>query len=727
MTPRSKNRSLQFITVMAVVLALLVLRLFDPGIFATLRGGGYDMLQRLYPRHMDEPQPVRIVDIDEASLKALGQWPWSRITLAKLVDELHSLGAAAIAFDIVFPEADRLSPRLIMEQLDQKIDISTLPDSDAVFAASFAGKPVVLAFATTPGTPEPEKLVIKSGFAQTGLPAANAVLGIGHITSNLPQLNDAASGVGGMNIDLAAEQGVVRQIQMLWTDGTRFAPTLSVEALRIAQGVDTFLVNASPDTEDALESVRVGEIEIPVSETGMFYVHYRPNSPDMYVPAVDVLQKQDRDGLKKLIEGHVVFIGTSAVGLLDVRTTALGEAVPGVSIHAQATEQMLSGRFLSRPEWTEMLEFMTVLMGGVMIAATGALFRPWIPFTVTAAICTSFVAATFYAFQAPGLLLDMTFPLAAMLLTYLASTAYRLAITDKDGRNMRRMFGHYVAPSVLADIERNPQNLKLGGEVRDVTVMFVDIENFTPLSEKLSPVELVNTVNGLWTACSAAILQERGTIDKFIGDAIMAFWNAPVAVENHQLHAAKAALGIRKAVEVYNASEAVSVLLQARSVLPIAVRVGLASGPACVGNMGSNDRFDYSVLGDTVNIAARTESSAKALHHDIVLAGLPHEATQSLALLPAGYVAMKGKSRLEPVFIIIGDEAEAVSHAFADLKKEHDHLAGKLAENPNAKSLATIRQLLDEVALHNPATAGYLRGMVERAAQYAPVKPQPYP
>jgi adenylate cyclase len=636
---------------------------------------------------------------------------------------LHGLGAAAIAFDIVFPEADRLSPRRIVESLDQKIDVGSLPDSDAVFAASFAGRPVVTAFATTPGTPQPEKLIVKSGFAQTGLPAANAVLGIGKITSNLPQLNNAASGVGGMNVDLASEQGVVRQIQLLWTDGARFAPTLSVEALRVAQGVDTLLVNGSPDTEDALESLRVGEIEIPVSESGMFYVHYRPDSPDMYVSAVDVLQGKDREALRSRLEGHVVFIGTSAVGLLDVRTTALGAAVPGVSIHAQATEQMLAGQFLSRPEWTEMLELFTVLIGGLLIAATGALFRPFTPLAVTLGCCAAFVAATLYAFRLPGLLLDMTFPLIALLLTYLASTAYRLAITDKDGRNMRRMFGHYVAPAVLADIERNPQNLKLGGEVRDVTVMFVDIANFTPLSEKLSPVELVNTVNGLWTACSAAILQERGTIDKFIGDAIMAFWNAPVAVENHQLRAAKAAIGVRKAVQDYNASETISELLKSRGIPPIAVRVGLASGPACVGNMGSSDRFDYSVLGDTVNIAARTESSAKALQHDIVLAGRPHLTTESLALLQAGYVAMKGKSQLEPVHIIVGDEVEAASTVFVALKKEHDHLATKLAEKPNAKSLATIRQLLDEIALHNPNVSSYLRRMADRAAEYMAVKP----
>jgi adenylate cyclase len=723
MNPQTKDRWLQFLSVAAFALGLLALRVFDSGILSAMRGNGFDMLQRIYPRQMDVTQPVRIVDIDEASLEVLGQWPWSRITLANLVDELHELGAAAVAFDMVFPEPDRLSPRRIMSEASPGFDSTALPDSDAIFASSLSGRPVVVAFASTAGKLDPQKLMIKSGFAQTGLPASNAVLGIGRLTASLPALNVAAAGVGSMNIDLGSDQGVARQIQMLWSDGHQFAPALSVEALRVAQGIDTFLVNASPDYEDTIESLRIGEVEIPLSESGMFYVHYRPNTPDLYVSAVDVIQGQKREELRHRIEGHIVYIGTSAVGLLDVRTTALGETVPGVSVHAQATEQMLSGRFLSRPEWAVALEFITVIIGGLSIAATGALFRPWAPLSLAAALCAGVVAATFYAFNRPGLLLDMTFPISAIVLTYLASTAYRLIVTEKDGRNMRRMFGHYVAPSVLADIERNPQNLKLGGEVRDVTVMFVDIANFTPLGEKLKPEELVNIVNGLWTACSKVILDEKGTIDKFIGDAIMAFWNAPVAVDHHQFHAAKAALGIRIAVEDYNASGPVKALLQARSIPPIAVRIGLASGPACVGNMGSSDRFDYSVLGETVNTAARTESSAKTVGHDILLAGQLHERTSKLALLSAGFVAMKGKSQLEPVYILIGDEAEAQTADFIALKKEHDHLANKLSESPAARGLATIRQLLDEIAIHHPICAQYLRGMAGRATEYCKVKP----
>jgi adenylate cyclase len=724
LAPATRKRLIQFSWMMVCLAGLVALRVFDPGFFGTLRGAGFDTLQRLFPRQMEQPQPVRIVDIDEASLKALGQWPWSRMTLARLVTELSDMGAAVIAFDIVFPEPDRLSPRRILDDpavaasLGSAVTVANLPDSDVVFAAALAGRPVVMGFASSPGKFVKGSLVVKAGFAQTGAPAPFAPPGLGRVTANLTAFDSAAAGVGGFNLDLAGEQGVARQIPLLWTDGETFAPSLAVEALRVAQGASTIVVNAVANTENEIESIRVGDIEIPTSEDGAFFLHYRPNPVDLYVPAIDVLTPAKREALQPLIAGHIVYIGTSAVGLLDIRTTALGETLPGVSIHAQATEQMLSGRFLSRPEWAKAIEYLMVLCSGLAIAAVGAVYRPWAAFALATGLAMAWVTATVFAFKGPGLLLDFTYPLIALALLSLVSAAYRLVITDKDGRTMRRMFGHYVAPSVLADIERNPQNLKLGGEVREVTVMFVDIANFTPLSEKLSPEELVQTINGLWNACSKSILEYEGTIDKFIGDAIMAFWNAPVPVENHQYLAAKAALGIRKAVESYNDVETVAALLRERGIDPIGVRIGLASGPACVGNMGSSERFDYSVLGETVNTAARTESSCKGVGHDILVAGVLHPQTLKLAFLTAGHTAMKGKSQLEPIHALIGDETERESLAFTELVHEHDHLASKLAEAPKPRALASIRQLLDEVALHHPVCARYLRTMADRVGDF---------
>ncbi len=723
---RFLSRLPAFVFGFAVIAGLLALRGYDPPILNALRGAGFDTLQRLWPRDDSIPQPVRIVDIDEASLRELGQWPWPRTQLAKLVDELTELGAATIAFDVIFPEPDRLSPRRVLESsaaaaelaaAAPSLDLAKLPDNDQVFAAAIAGRPVVTAFASSAGS-NGEKAPVKAGFAQTGADATNAPPRLGPITANIPVIDAAAAGIGSINVDLAREQGVARQIPMLWSDGSRLYPSLVAEALRVAQGLDTLLVNASPDTDNAIESLVVGDLPLPLSEQGMFYIYYRPDAPKHYVSAARVIGGKERDALRPLIEGHLVFIGTSAVGLLDIRTTALGESVPGVSIHAQAAEQVLSGTFLTRPEWAAGGEFLLVLVAGAAITVLGGIARPWLTMASGMALAVATLGVTVVAFRRHGILFDASFPLLALAAVLLSSIAFRLFVSDREGRKLRGVFGHYVSPSILAEIEANPKALKLGGEIRDVTVMFVDIENFTPLSEKLEPEALVRVINALLDTCSKAILAERGTIDKYIGDAVMAFWNAPVAIADHQYHAARAALGIRHAVAALNQQPELAALLKAHGAYPLAVRVGLASGPACVGNMGSAERFDYSVLGETVNTAARAEGICKRIGHDIAIAGEFSERTATLASLFAGEVPMKGKAKAQPIHALIGSDHLALSDEFRNLSKIHAGIAEALAKSHDGKIPQQALGEIEKLAAHFPDLRRYLETMAERAGDF---------
>lgn len=715
-----------------VVLCLLLLRGLDPPFLAAQRAAGFDTLQRIWPREPAAGLPVRIIDIDEASIRALGQWPWPRDKLAKLVNELSNLGAAAIAFDIVFPEEDRMSPsRLLKEPAYADLlpasgsTPAALPDFDQEFAAAISGKPVVLAFARG-DISEARELPAKAGFAQSGAPAGAAPPLLSRVTANIPALQMAAAGLGSINIDLASQQGVAREMPMLWTDGERFLPSLDVEALRVAQGVETYLVLADNDQENAITGLAIGDLEVPLNEDGTFSLYYRENSPDLYVSAADVIAASDPDRLRPLIDGHIAFVGTSAVGLLDSRTTPLGETVPGVSIHAQALEQIMSGQFLSRPQWLRGLEILAATALSLLTVAAAAFARPSVSTLVGAASAAGLLAAVAYAFRQLGLLADATFPLLMVIAAFLASTAYRLLVTDRLGRQMRHMFGHYVAPSVLAELERSPETLKLGGEIRDVTVLFLDIANFTPLSEKLKPDELVTVVNGLWDHCSRAILAENGTIDKFIGDAVMAFWNAPVLCPDHQYRACRSALLIRAAVNSYNEGPELRAALEPRGLWPLSVRVGIASGEACVGNMGSSDRFDYSVIGETVNTAARTESACKHVQHDILVSGHLDAATRSLALLPAGRVSMKGRSQPQPVTIVVGDESVATSPEFRTLVEEHDGLVAKLAGATKKRATpAVLGQLLAELSLQNPLLAPYLAAIAGRARDFASPQVRP--
>ncbi len=716
------------ILVCLLVIGFSVLaRTADVNLLSAVRGYGFDSFTRLWPRQEAEAAPVRIIDIDEESLAELGQWPWPRSRLARLTDELIDLGAAAVAFDIVFPEPDRMSPRRIFSTPEVHavlagaspgFDAGSLPDNDEIFARAISGRPVVLAFATS-GKGRAEQVGLKTGFAQTGLDATNAPPLLHGVTSNIPLLDIAASGIGSINIDLGRDQGIARQIPFLWTDGQRLYPSLSAEALRVAQGVDTLVLHASADTANAVESLAIGDFEVPLSEHGMFHVYYRYNAPDMYVSAAKVISGNLRDALRPLIDGHIVFVGTSAVGLLDVRTSALGETIPGVSIHAQATQQILSGAFLTRPEWVAGAELLYVTLSGLLIAFLSAYLRPRLTLLTFLALTGLTLALAVAAFRKAGLLVDLTFPILATTLVFLTGIALRLLVTDKEGRRMRGAFAQYVAPTVLAEIERNPQSLKLGGEMRDVTVMFVDIENFTPLSEKLNPVELVSVVNRLLDAGSKAILAEKGTIDKYIGDAIMAFWNAPIKLDDHQFHAAKAALAIRKSVAALNEEPDLAKLLTERGAPRLAVRVGIASGEACVGNMGSAERFDYSVLGETVNTAARTESTCKSIGFDIAIAGALRGPTAGLASLYAGALPMKGKSVAEPVHIILNDETHAATDRFKSFQKLYEQLIRQLATSKAKKIQPALLSLFGELADQHPALTNYLEKAILRRSDFA--------
>jgi adenylate cyclase len=450
----------------------------------------------------------------------------------------------------------------------------------------------------------------------------------------------------------------------------------------------------------------------------MFYIYYRPDSPELYVSAAQVIGGKQREALRPLIEGHLVFVGTSAVGLLDVRTTALGETVPGVSIHAQVAEQVLAGTFLTRPEWAAGSEFLIILLAGVAITVLGSFAKPWLTLTSSGFLAACILGLTVLAFRRHGVLFDATFPLLSLAAVFLSTIAFRLLVTDKEGRKLRGAFGHYVAPSILAEIETNPKALKLGGEIREVTVMFVDIENFTPLSEKLKPEDLIQVINLLLDACSKAILDEHGTIDKYIGDGVMAFWNAPVAITDHQYRAACAAIGIRHAVASLNKQPELTALLKKNGTAPLAVRIGLASGPACVGNMGSTERFDYSVLGETVNIASRAEGICKRIGHNITIAGAISKKTTTLATLFAGKVLMKGKTHVQPIHALMGDAQLASSDAFKNLSAAYLKIARDLAKTRGGSVSATLGSQIGELAKQHPGMRHYLESIAHRPEDF---------
>ena len=665
-------RKFGFLAVGLLMVALVAaLRVIDPYPVRSLRLFYFDYLQRLGPRASAD-LPVRVVDIDEASLAELGQWPWPRSRLADLVKRLvDDYGASAVAFDVLFPEPDRLSVAQLLAdpKIAALLAVPPTPemlaglDNDQLFASAMTGRRVVLGIAEAEAG-QPTERYDKAGFVEIGAAPGRGLVPLQSTTGLLAGLRSAAAGIGGINVSPFGDSEVVRTVPMVWRSSAGLLPNLSLEALRVALGESTIKVIGTPDAEGVVSAIAVGEYEIPTTSDGRFWIHYRHEDRNLYVSAAAVLAPGIDESIRSRLEGNIILIGTSAAGLLDIRATPLGETVPGVSIHAQILEQILTGDFLLRGDFQSGLEIVAFVCLAAVVVSVMSMTGPVLSM-VAGAVAVLLVMVTSWTLSVHGILFDATFPMFGGLAVFLLLAGYQFIVADREKRLIRKSFMHYVASSVLEEIEKSGHKTELGGQIRPVTVMFCDLRNFTPLSETMSPQALVALLNNLFSTLSDCVLNESGTIDKFIGDSIMAFWNAPLETPGYQRRACQAALAMRRALQEFNRGRATS------GSAPLAVAVGLCSGPACIGNIGSPQRFSYSAIGDTVNVAARIEASCRHVSYDLVISDETRAGCGGMASLAAGEIVLKGKSERLPLHILIGDETVAATAAFAELRARH--------------------------------------------------------
>ncbi len=661
------RRLLPILAGLVIVILLMFLRIADPFPVQVLREIAFDFYQRLHPRPEAE-FPVRVIDIDEAALAEFGQWPWPRDRLAAITDRLTELGAAAIGFDVLFPEADRMSPRRIAAGLPG-VDAATLPDYDAIFAASLSRSPSIIGFSRTPSC-TPLTGNPKGGFAISGPDPTERIPFLTGTASPIPILRDAAPGLAALSLNSELSAGAVRRIPMLWTNGSQLFPTLSVEALRLAMGISTVVVFGDTAAEGYVDSIRLGDFTVPLTSEGDLWLYYSRPDPNLLVSAADLLGPNYQQ-LADRIAGNIVLVGTSASGLLDLHNTTLGDNVAGVTIHAQAIEQILSGTYLSRPDWVAGLEIVGFLALGAFMVVVVLLLGPFAGIAAGALSLGAAIGFSWWMFTTRGIMLDPSYPLIGLTLLYLALVFFRFLTTERAKKQIRRAFGYYVAPSLLSEIEKNGDRLKLGGEVRRITVLFSDMRGFTSLSEKLEPRRILTILNTLFGALGREIVGRMGTIDKFIGDAIMAFWNAPVDVPDHERKALRAALGMRQKLAELNHTDAFHLRADKAAVQELGIGIGISTGEALVGNMGLETRFDYSALGDTVNVASRVESACKEVGYDILVADPVRVIVSDFAFLEAGALALKGKAECVVIYLLVGDADLARSGAFSLLKATH--------------------------------------------------------
>lgn len=681
-----------------IVIALIVAAAFSPiSPLDRLNALVFDTYQKLKPREPTE-SAVAVVDIDDESIRQLGQWPWSRTVLASVIDRLAAEGAAAIGLDIILSEPDRTSPALAVAQLENQGFQVTYPgspsdlDHDRILAASFAKAPVVAGLVLSEGvdTPPPPP---KAGFAFAGENPAAYLPSFPGAVRNLTVLDDAAPGLGVFSFP-RQEDGVVRQIPLISRQGDNLYPALSIESLRVAQGASSFVIRSTGasgefDTgQPGMTALKVGEFEVPTGPDGRIWVYYTREPTSPLIPVHRLLGEPDPE-LSAQIQGRIVLIGTSAVGLRDLVATPLTAGFPGVLVHAAIVDQIVTQKFLTRPDWAIGFEVVVAIALGLLVLA----FLPWLSTFANAVVAAGALAVSvgigWFAFANYDLLLSPILPAQTSLLAYGVASGVRLLLSESESRYIRSAFAHYLSPAMVEELVENPDALVLGGENRELTILFCDIRSFTSISETMEPTELTVFLNNFLTPMTNVLMERGATIDKYIGDAIMAFWNAPLDVQQHRQRACESVLAMLEALEKLNETLA----------KPVRIGVGLNTGICCVGNLGSRQRFDYSAIGDSVNVGSRIEGLTKQYGLSNLVADSTAHEVEGLAMLEVDKVMVVGRDEATLVFTLLGGRERAGQEDFIELKGQHDRFLASYRSmrfDEAANDLALLRKTAPE-------------------------------
>jgi adenylate cyclase len=583
-----------------------------------------------------------------------------------MVTRLTQLGVAAIAFDIVFAEPDRLSPALaanLYRDLDEdtRNKLRALPSNDQVLAGAIKKSRVVLGETGLPvSVPQMEGQPPIGGIAALGGDPSNVLFKFPGLLRNVPILEHAAAGRGLFSIRTERD-GIVRRLPMVMQAQGSIMPSLSFETLRVATGASTILIRMDPA---GIKSVALPGFEMPTDRNGQLWVHFAPHDKARYVSALDLLEGRvtaDR------VSRRLVLIGTSAAGLLDLKTTPNDPAMPGVEIHAQVLESILSNAVLSQPNYAIGAELLAAFLMGVAIIWVAPMLSAGRLMLFGAAFIVLIVGGSWYLFAEHKLLIDFTYPLLSSLLIYITLVFTNFVKEQAQRRQIRSAFGQYLSPALVEQLALSPEKLVLGGEARDMTIMFSDVRGFTTIAEiyKDDPQGLTALMNSFLTPLTNAIIERKGTIDKYMGDAIMAFWNAPLYDPSHELNACEAALDMLDRVERLNREREEAAKTDGSLFIPINIGVGINTGSCVVGNMGSELRFDYSVLGDSVNVASRLEGQCKSYGLPIIIGSRTASvARDKFAVLELDFIAVKGKTEPDVVYAIVGRSDLASSGRF---------------------------------------------------------------
>jgi len=641
--------------------------------FQLLEFKAYDFKMSLRGTRPVSDQVV-IVAIDEASLKREGRWPWPRTRLAKLVDKLTESGVAVIGLDLLFPEKDIYVPFDAVMSEVEKIDLSGMNrkklvswlkqvgDSDAKFAAairrserSVLGYFVYATAEQAEGSAEmmgPREFELLDSSQYSMVQFSDQSLNpdflhpIVAVGLNLPSLMDAANSAGYFSF-VPDPDGVLRFVPMVQAHNKALFPPFSLQMLKEATRLNS-AVRVSPDH---VAEILLGDIAIPVTETGDFLInYYGPGLTFTHLSASDVI-----DGTVKpeQLKNKIVLVGATATALSDLHSTPYDPLFPGVEVHATIIENILNQDFLQRPPWIRLLTMMVILGTGLLLGLAALYFKAFGTATFLILGVGGYLVADYLFFTQQGLWVHTVYPVFSQLLVYFGITLYRFTFEEREKRFIKGAFSQYLAPVVVDRLVADPQLLKLGGERKVLTAFFSDVAGFSTIAEQLKAEELVDLLNDYLTDMTDIILKYEGTVDKYVGDAIIAFFGAPITLADHASRTCLVAIDMQKRLGELREE------WKKEGRHELFMRIGINTGQMVVGNMGSTNRMDYTMMGDSVNLAARLEGVNKQYQTYTMLSEFTYElAKNDIEARELDSIRVVGKKEPIRIYELLGRKGE---------------------------------------------------------------------
>lgn len=674
---------------------------------------------------------IVIIDIDERSLKELGQWPWERDKISQILHNLTNNGAGIIGLDIVFAEADKTSPSKFAKEW--KLDINNFPNYDKILSKTITDTPTILGYLFDFDTSQhqvdapqiPAIFIEKNKKYGEFLPQAQGVL------TNLEIIQDSGYSSGFMN-NIPDETGIIRSVPLLIKYDDMIYPSLAFEMYRIASNIKKITTSYSVA---GIENIKIGQQEIRNDRFARLHLNFRgPFKSYKYISAIDVYKNKIHN---KDIAGKFVLLGTSAYGLMDLRSTPMDNIIAGVELHANLIDNLLQNDMLSKPSWSEAADlFIIIFILFIVLFIFSRLSLLMLVFAFSASIFM-IMYLNFYLLFTQYLILNSLFPMISMIFALITILGVNYIFEFRQKEMVKGKFASKVSTDVMEAILKNPDSNTLDGAQREITVFFSDVRGFTNISEAMGNAKsLIKFMNEIMEPMTEIIIEEHGTVDKYIGDAIMAYWNAPLDVENHADKAVCASLRQLYVLDALNVklranSEFQNVVTMSdKANIPIVdIGIGLNSGVAIVGEMGSTKRSDYTVIGDPINLGARLESLCKYYNSKLNISNFTKEKlTGNYIYRFLDLVTVKGK--IEPIEIwqVHDFDRDDAKTLFYSSKKEllfeleSYHKAIKLYKSAEFKNALEI--FTDINSWKNKSNVKIYDIYIERCEHYIKTPPQ---